>query len=186
MNNSYRKLEKVINNGGIVIMPSDTIYGMMASALDCDAVEKLYRVRGRDTKKACIILIASIDELDLFDVHVNDAEREQLKELWKKTTSIVLPCPQKKWSYLHRGQKTLAFRLIGKRHRVLRSMLRNTGPVIAPSANPEGKKVAETIREAKAYYGDNVDLYVSAGRRVIGRPSRVVRIDHGKLTWLRK
>lgn len=186
MNKDYKKLTRVIKKGGVVVMPSDTIYGMMASALDRAAVERLYHVRGRDPKKACIILISSIDELALFGVKINDVERETLGELWKETTSIVLPCPQKKWTYLHRGQESLAFRLIRKKHRLLRSMLRNTGPVIAPSANPEGKKVAEMIREAKNYYGDDVDLYVSAGHRVTGKPSRVASIDHGKIIWLRK
>jgi L-threonylcarbamoyladenylate synthase len=67
----------------------------------------------------------------------------------------------------------------------LRALLRETGPVIAPSANPQGMKPAGMIAEAKAYFGDTVDFYVDSGR-LSGEPSTVVRVEEGNLTVVRE
>ena len=86
--------------------------------------------------------------------------------------SVVLPCPAKEFSYLHLGTKTLAFRL--PKSAKLQALLKKTGPLVAPSANPEGKKPAETIAEAKDYFGDKVGMYVSASKRYFGKPSTLL------------
>jgi len=67
----------------------------------------------------------------------------------------------------------------------LREFLSSTGPVIAPSANPSGEPPAETAEEAEAYFHDDVDFLVDAGRRT-GAPSTVARIEGGKWKVLRE
>ena len=56
------------------------------------------------------------------------------------------------------------------------SLLKKTGPLVAPSANPEGEKPAETILEAKKYFGNQIDAYVSAQKRLSGKPSTLVSL----------
>ena len=69
--------------------------------------------------------------------------------------SIILDCVDNKFEYLHRGTNTLAFRLPFSR--TLRDLLNKTGPLIAPSANPEALFPAKNIKEARRYFGDVVD-----------------------------
>lgn len=70
----------------------------------------------------------------------------------------------------------------------LRELLRQTGPLIAPSANPEGAPPARTISEAEAYFGDGVDIYVDGGEVPLDiNPSRLLRLHKdGSKEWLRK
>ena len=89
----------------------------------------------------------------------------------------------KKFEYLHRGTKTLAFRI--PKAAWLRKLLQETGPLIAPSANFEGEPPALTIRAAKKYFGENVDFYADAGR-LVSKPSTLIKIERGKVTVLRE
>jgi L-threonylcarbamoyladenylate synthase len=74
---------------------------------------------------------------------------------------------------LHRGTKTLAFRLPSSQS--LRTLLIETGPLIAPSANPEGQAPAQNITEAKKYFGDLVDFYLDGGE-IHGKASKVIKL----------
>ena len=97
-----------------------------------------------------IVLIASISDLKQFGVKVDSKTARILGKLWPNKVSVVLPCASKKFSYLHRGTKTLAFRL--PKPVALRKLLKSVGPLVAPSANWEGERPARTIREAKKYF----------------------------------
>ncbi len=120
-----------------------------------------------------IILIDSVHALGQFGIEPDARLAAVLKKLWPGPVSIIFPCSQKKFEYLHRGTKTLAFRL--PRDRWLRALLKHTGPLVAPSANTEGEKPATTISEAKQYFGNTIDFYINGGVRR-GKPSTVIEI----------
>ncbi len=177
-----KKLSEAIQflkNGGIGVLPTDTLYGLVARALDSKAVERVYQVRGRRPDKPCIILIADVSDLQKFGV----AADLLVDQLWPGAVSIVLPCDNQEFSYLHRGTKTLAFRLPADED--LREFLRQTGPLIAPSANPEGQPPALTIEKAKEYFEDKVDFFEDGGLRG-SHPSTLVEIKNGKVVVLRQ
>jgi L-threonylcarbamoyladenylate synthase len=170
-------------NSLIGILPTDTIYGIVGPALDKMSVERIYRLRKRNLKKPMIILIASVDDLARFGVATTPAIKKILKKVWPGKVSVILPCTAKKFEYLHRGTKTLAFRL--PQLAWLRNLIKETGPLVAPSANIEGKPPARTIRAARKYFGDKVDFYVDVGR-LVSKPSTIVKIEKGQLVLLRK
>ena len=90
-----------------------------------------------------------------------------------------------KWEYLHRGKKTIAFRMVGPRNKNLYHLLQSVGPLVAPSANPQGLKPAVLKSEARKYFGDTVDMYICGGRKV-SAPSTLVEYKKGKLIVLRE
>ena len=97
--------------------------------------------------------------------------------------SVIFPNIPDRFSYLHRGMGTLAFRIPDVSE--LRDMLRVSGPIIAPSANPEGMKPAETAEEAQSYFGDRADFFVDGGK-LSGLPSTVVRLEDDRFTVVRQ
>ncbi len=158
-----KKLIAVIGRGGVGVMPTDTIYGLVGSALSQKTVERIYRLRRRNPKKPVIVLIGDLADLKRFGVKPAPRVKAFLKKIWPGPYSVVLPCPHKKFTYIHRGTETLAFRL--PEPKWLRELLRATGPLAAPSANPEGKPPAKTIAEAKKYFGTKADFYVYGATR---------------------
>jgi L-threonylcarbamoyladenylate synthase len=178
-----QQIIKSLKEGGVGVIPTDTVYGIVCSALNEKSVEKVYGIRRRRPDKPCIILIADISDLSLFGINVGRLTEQLINRLWPGQVSIILPCDKGEFSYLHRGTNTLAFRLPANED--LRAMLRETGPLIAPSANPEGQATAITIEKAREYFPENVDFFEDAGPRV-GEPSTVVSIDNGEIRILRQ
>ncbi len=174
---------KVLKSGGIGVLPTDTIYGLVGSALNKKTVARIYKLRRRNPKKPMIVLIGSISDLKKFEIPLFYNSSPLLSKFWPGKVSIVLPCPSLKFEYLHRETKTLAFRF--PKPKKFRDFLRKTGPLIAPSANLEGQPPAKTITEAQKYFGAKIDFYVNAGKKN-AKPSRLVKILDGKIIELRK
>ena|SRR3989344_1639825 len=181
---SDKDLKSVLKSGGVAVMPTDTIYGVVGQALREETVKRIFKIKKRAAKKPCIVLIGERNELKKFGINLTRAEEKEIKKLWSKPASIVLDCTHKKFSYLHRGTKTLAFRLPASKK--FRDFLKSTGPLVAPSANPEGLPPARSIREARKYFGSNIDFYADGGTRR-GKPSKIVRLyKNGSRTIIRE
>ena len=178
-----RKIVKILKNGGIGVLSTDTIYGLVGLALSKKVVARIYKLRKRNSKKPLIILISSLKDLDIFGIYPDTGTKNLLKKFWPGKVSVILPCPSKRFFYLHRGTKTLAFRLPAKKS--LRELLKNTGPLVAPSANPEGLPPAKTILEARHYFKNKPDFYIDNGK-LDSPPSALISIVDGKFKILRK
>jgi len=175
-------VKEILLNGGVGILPTDTIYGIVGSAFSKKAVARIYKLRKRNLKKPLIILVSSLKDLNIFGIQLDAKIKNFLRKLWPGKISIILPCPDKKFYYLHRRTKFLAFRLPKKPDLI--KLLKETGPLVAPSANWEGFPPASTIKEAKRYFKNTVDFYVDGGK-LIGGPSALIQIKGGKIEVLR-
>ena len=171
--NSDRLIE-VLKNNGVVVMPTDTLYGIVGRAQNLTVVSRIYNIKKRDLKKPCIILIGSISDLEKFSIFPSEAQKESLQKYWPGAVSIILDCTDDSYAYLHRGTKTLAFRMPAPDG--LQELLKEVGPLIAPSANPEGMFPAENVDEAKKYFGESVDLYVDGGMAA-RKASKVIKFN---------
>lgn len=142
-------------HGGIAVVRTDTIYGIIALASNEFAVQKVYNAKDRDPTKQCIVLVAKAPE---------DSEYGRLVEKYsgqaESPTSVVVPATNES-EWLLKGGDTIAYRVV--RDPFLKSVIEAIGPVIAPSANPEGFPPARNIIEAKNYFKDDVDCYVDGG-----------------------
>lgn len=181
-----KKIDKVIKSlrlGQIGVLPTDTLYGLVGQALNQETVERIYQTKNRQPDKPFIILISSATDLKTFGIKINSATQNFLSTVWPGPTSIILPVNQKglvkKFSYLHRGTGFLAFRL--PKNKILREIIKKTGPLVAPSANPEGQKPAQTTTEAKKYFGQQVDFFLSIGKKLAGQPSRLIKVENGQI-----
>jgi len=165
---------EILLGGGVGVLPTDTLYGLVASALDVDAVSRVYELKERDPEKPQIVLIADIDDVEQFGVEVSDALREQLSAYWPGPNSVLLPALDDTFEYLHRGTREIAFRL--PNDDTLREFLRATGPLVAPSANTEGDAPSRSVSAARRYFGSDAEFYVDAGD-LDGVPSTILRIN---------
>lgn len=174
---------KILKSGGIGILPTDTIYGLVGMALSNRTVKRIYEVRKRNPKKPLVILISGVADLKKFNIALDKESESLLNQLWPGKVSVILPCKAGKFEYLHRSTKGLAFRLPAKRP--LRNLIRKTGPLVAPSANPEGFPPAKNLKEAREYFGDQVDFYLGSGG-LESLPSTLIEIKNGKIKVLRQ
>jgi L-threonylcarbamoyladenylate synthase len=157
--------------GGVVVMRSDTLYGIFARADDEKAVEKIYKLKDRNQQKSPIVLISSTTQL--YDEPPENTRR-LCEQNWPGPVSIIVPSVSSPW-WIHRGNESVAYRLPD--HEQLRALIEITGPLAAPSANPEGQEPAHTIEQAIDYFGDAVDVYVDGGEVGDAQPSQLLRVD---------
>jgi len=184
--NQDKKITDIINQiraGAVGVMPTDTVYGLVGQALNKQSAKRIKKLKNRD-KKPLIVLISKLKEIEKFGLKINQANREVIKKLWPGPISIVFNGLPKSFHYLSGGKKSLAFRL--PQDKKLRDCLAKTGPLIATSANPRGLSPAQTIAEAKKYFGSQVDFYLSAGYKMPLIPSMVIEIKRGKVVILRQ
>lgn len=179
----YKSIAPILRRGGIGVLKTDTIYGLVGSALNSEAVEKIYKVTNREKTKPLIVLISSIADLEKFDINPDTFTRGKLNELWPGKISVILKCKSEKFSYLHRGKSTVAFRCPDKKELV--ALIRNAGPLVAPSANAAEKKPAVNIGEARTYFEGKVDFYVDEGVAEL-EPSTLIRLITGRIEILRQ
>lgn len=173
---------QILKNGGVGVLATDTLYGVVGGALFPETVERIYHVRKRSLDKPFIVLIESVNDLEIFGLSPNSEEVKLALAYWHGKVSIILPCDNPKFEYLHRGTKMLAFRIPDKSE--LLKILKETGPLVAPSANTEGKLSATSINEAKNYFGDEVDFYNDSGC-VNSEPSTILKILGNKISVIR-
>jgi L-threonylcarbamoyladenylate synthase len=183
-----------LKKDGIAVIMTDTIYGLVGSAFSRKAVARIGAAKGRDDHKPYIVLISSTKDLELFGVVPTLSQKLFLKKAWPGKVSVIFPVPSKKFEHIHRGKKEIAFRLpklpkIKKGLVQLATLIKQTGPLIAPSANPQGLVPATTIAEAKNYFGDKVDVYIAANKKdfpKVGKPSTLVRFNGDTVEILRE
>lgn len=168
-----------LEKGGIAVVRTDTLYGIIALARIEAAVEKVYTVKSRTPSKQCIILIA-----DPSDVPAHVSVLDEYGHKAESPTSVIVPATDEA-PWLLRGGDTIAYRVV--RDPFLRKLIAKVGPVIAPSANPEGSPPARTIEEARAYFGDAVDMYVDGGEvPEVVQASNIVHIaSDGTISYVR-
>ncbi len=182
-NTNIQKIADSILSGEVCVVPTDTLYGFSCSAFSKTAVEKIYKLKQREGDKPFIILLPNIQALGKFGINLDKKTEDKLRDLWPAKLSVVFDCPDNEFEYLHRGKKTLCFRIPA--YPLLLSLLELTGPITSTTVNISGEKPAENISEAKDIFGDGVNLYVDAGT-LKSEPSTVIKISDGNVTVIRQ
>ena len=176
----------VLNKGGVVVLRTDTIYGIVTRADNSENVDRVFALKQRDADKSCIVLIA--DEAQMWD-EVSRQAYNSAKELLDDTypTSVIVPVGAQTPTWLKHHdevQDDVAFRIPSTQEWLI-DVLKLTGPIIAPSANIQSQPPAANIQEAYDYFGDSVDLYVDGGTVNSAEPSHLYRVRDGHAERLR-
>ncbi len=168
---------ELVKNNAVGVIPTDTIYGIIGSALSPRVVERIYEIKERDRDKPMIVLIASEHDLrSYFDIDLP----EKFKNIWPGKVSLIVECD--KFPHIHRGGNSIAFRIPDDSNLI--NFLKEVGPIVAPSANIQGRDPALNIKKAEDYFGNEVDFYVDAGVKK-SKPSTLIRLKNNEVEILR-
>ena len=171
-----------LQSGKIGVIPTDTIFGISTNALDQSSVEMIYEIKGRHTTKPFIVLIGGIAQLSLFNITLNSAQSESLTKIWPGQYSIIIPCEQPEFNYLHRNTNSIAFRIPDNNE--LLEIINATGPIVATSANISGLPTPQNINEVKTQL-PSLDFYIDGTVGI--KPSRLgVLNQDGTISWIER
>lgn len=165
------KIIKTLKKGGVGVLLTDTLYGLVGQALDKMAVTRIKRLKKRSRGKPFIILISSLKDLEKFGLKIDKKTEGFLKTIWPGPVSVALT-------------PKLSFRL--PKNKELVEIIKKTGPLIAPSANPEGAPPANSLTEARNYFNDKIDFYLPTRKKPNQQPSTLIKIKNNQITILRE
>lgn len=166
-------------DGKVGVIPTDTVYGLVARAEDQTAINRLYALKPRQRQPGTIIA-TSIKQL--YGLGFSYDALSTAVEYWPDAVSVILDASAVS-PYLKASLDDLAVRI--PNHKPLFGLLRQTGPLMTTSANPPKQPTATTIAQARDYFGDKVDFYVDGGDLSDRPPSTIIRLSGGTLEIIR-
>jgi len=180
-------LDEAVNalgRGALAVIPTDTVYGIAADAFDPRAVAALLAAKGRGRQQPPPVLVGNVATLDGLATEVPDVVRDLVDAFWPGPLTIIcLAQPSLAWD-LGDTDGTVALRMPADETAL--ALLRRTGPLAVSSANLTGQPSATTAAQAVEYLGENVAVYLDAGRAGGGVASTIVDATAERLTILRQ
>ena len=169
------KAAEIIKNGGIVGMPTETVYGLAASAFDSDAIKKIFLAKGRPADNPLIVHISKLE--DVFKVVSEFDEKAKIlaKKFWPGPLTIILPKSERIPSIVTAGSDSVAVRFPS--HSVAKKIIEFSGvPLVAPSANLSGKPSTTRFSHVFEDLNGKVDALVDGGDCKFGVESTVISL----------
>jgi L-threonylcarbamoyladenylate synthase len=150
-----------VKNGGLVVMPTDTVYGVGADAFSSTAVAALLAAKGRGRDMPVPVLVGSWRTIDGLALSVSTSMRNLIRAFWPGALSLVVrQAPSVQWD-LGDARGTVMLRM--PLHPVALELLREVGPMAVSSANISGRPPAVDAESARDQLGDLVDVYLDGG-----------------------
>jgi len=166
---------QILLRGGVGVMPTDTVYGLVALAANAEAVDRIHHLKHREGKPGTVIA-ANTDQL--LQLGLSERDIMTAAPLWPGALSIILKPEADTLPHLHQGLGDFPVRIPADDR--LQELLLQTGPLATSSANLAGQDPATTVHDGWNTFGDNVDFYVDGGDLTGRLPSTVARVtDHG-------
>ena len=178
------KICDVINNKGLVITPTDTVYGIMADAMDEDAIRGVYNIKKRGYNKPLIILVDSFEMLSQYTEEISEMERKLMNRFWPGLVTFILKKNDKISNLITAGNNTVGVR-IPDNNDLLEIIRRLKRPVVSTSANITETPVITSIEMLEADIVDNID-YIEDGGYLDNQSSTIVKINDNELVILRE
>ena len=167
-----RQARQAIGRGELVVIPTDTVYGVAADAFDAKAVERLLAAKGRGRQSPPPVLVAGTTTLRALVADVPEPVERLVEAFWPGGLTIVLPAqPSLSWD-LGDTHGTVAVRM--PEHRIALELLEETGPLAVSSANLTGMAAGVTAEDAEGMLKDSVAVYLSDGPSKTGIASTII------------
>lgn len=165
-----------IRSGGVVVYPTETVYGLGADPFNPVPFERVFSVKGRKTEKGLILLIRGRQDLDALVANIPRAAVVLMDAFWPGPLTLVFPASPSLPEHLSGSTPTIALRMSGAP--VASALLRHVGgPITSTSANPSGRPPARSAQEAADVLGSDVDLILDGGTAPDTRPSTLVDVS---------
>jgi len=173
---------EVLNKGGLVAFPTDTVYGVSALVFDGPAVEYIYLAKDRPIEKAIPVLIGDAEAMEKVGMNIPKIAYSLAARFWPGPLTVVIP---KKPTLPESVSATATVGVRVPDHEVARTLLRTAGPLAVTSANISGQPSPSTAEEVFAQLGGRIDLIIDGGKTPGGIPSTVLDCTESELKILR-
>ncbi|MEG3225700.1 L-threonylcarbamoyladenylate synthase [Streptococcus suis] len=177
------KLRTILENGGAVILPTETVYGLFAQALNEDAVNRVYQLKQRPRDKAMNLNVSNLNDIYFFSQNTPFFLEKLYNRFMPGPLTIILKANEKVPFWVNSGLDTVGFRL--PNHEQTLRLISETGPLIGPSANISGNESGKKFSDIQAQF--SVDLPgIEDDQALTGIDSTILDLSGQKARILRQ
>ena len=177
------KIEKTLAAGGAVVLPTETVYGLFAQALNEEAVERVYELKRRPRDKALNLNVASLEEIYAFSKNQPTYLDQLYQAFLPGPLTIILQANDQVPTWINSGMDTVGFRI--PKHLVTLDLIRKYGPLIGPSANLSGKVSGTSFQQIVMDFQEQVSG-VEDDAALTGQDSTILDLSGEKAHILRQ
>ena len=176
---------EILRAGGLVAVPTETVYGLAANGFLEDAVSKIYEVKGRPENKPLSLMVKGADAIDALCEDVPKAAYILAEVFWPGPLTIVLKAKKTIPDIVRAGGDTVGLRCPD--HPQLSALLNTIDfPLAAPSANPSGEKSPVKAQDVLKYFDGKIEGIIDGGECTLGRESTIIDLSKTPYTVLRE
>lgn len=166
--------QKALEAGKLVVLPTDTVYGLAADAFSAVAVQRLLDAKGRTRQMPPPVLVGAPTTLDALATEIPTYLRNMVAALWPGPLTVICnQQPSLNWD-LGETRNTVAIRMPDDPRAL--ALLKQTGPLAVSSANTTGEAAAQTVEDAMRMLGESVAVYLDGGPTPSGIPSTILDV----------
>ena len=177
------RIKHELKNGGAVVLPTETVYGLFAKALDEKAVDHVYQLKGRPRDKALNLNVASLDDILNFSRNQPTYLQQLVESFLPGPLTIILEANEKVPCWVNSDLNTVGFRMPS--HPITLELIREFGPLIGPSANLSGQASGVSFEEILKDFGQEV-LAIEDDAFLTGQDSTILDLSSDKVKILRQ
>lgn len=148
-------LEEILQSGGAVILPTETVYGLFAQAMNEDAVEHVYQLKRRPKEKAMNLNVADYETILAFSKNQPSYLKKIYDTFLPGPLTIILQANDRVPAWINSGLSTIGFRI--PKHPQTLALIKETGPLIGPSANISGQESGKVFVQIQKQFGNSVE-----------------------------
>ena len=176
---------KIIKEGGIVIFPTETVYGIGTNGLDKEAIKRLYEVKQRPLNKPISLLVNNIEMVNQVAKNISKLEYKIMQNFFPGPLTIILEKKDIVPDILTANTNTVGIRMPSGE--IARKLIEYAGiPIVTPSANISGKPSGTNIKDIQKDFEGKVDYFIDNGESKLGIPSTIVRVINNEVHILRQ
>lgn len=183
--NELDKVVEIINNDGVIIFPTDTVYGIGCNCYNEKAIKKIFDLKGRDYSKPINVLIGSVKEIDELASSINEKERKLINKYMPGDMTIILKKNDNVPDLLTANLDSVGVR-IPNNNIALEILNRVDFPLGTTSANISGEVAMCDFNDVVSEFNGKVDVIINGGESEIGVASTIVRVDDDEIKILRQ
>ena len=177
------KIENILAAGGAVVLPTETVYGLFAQALNKEAVERVYELKRRPRDKALNLHVASLEEIYGFSKNQPSYLKQLYQTFLPGPLTIILQANDRVPAWINSGMETVGFRI--PKHPITLDLIRKYGPVIGPSANLSGKASGTSFQQIMMDFQEEISG-VEDDAALTGQDSTILDLSGDKALILRQ
>ncbi|MBE5806207.1 MAG: threonylcarbamoyl-AMP synthase [Clostridiales bacterium] len=183
--NELKECSNIIKSGGIVVFPTETVYGIGTNAFIEESIKKIYEIKKRPLEKICSILIANKKDIIKYANICNDVEKKIINNFMPGPITIILQKKEGVLEHVTGNKETIGIRI--PQNEIILEILKEVNiPILAPSANISGETSGTNINEIMEKFKDKVDIYINGGKCKFEESSTIVQVINNEPVILRE